>query len=340
MNGVEEVRGPDGSLSRYPYWEDADDHRHYFAARIDYHRIRYMEDAANWLARIYTLTGEPEYARGSALIIHRFAQVFPGYAYKFDYPFRNAVFYEGDVDPSDFRSSFRTSRWTWWAYMDIPIDLIAAWDQILPSGEVERLSEETGADVVAEVEGFFHTAVEQVVANRDPLHNMSPGMWADLIFAGRVLDEPQYVHTAIGRVERLMTERFFYDGSWEEGAPSYHKQVVGGLSQVFDAAEGYSDPQGYEHPETGRRFDDLSIPDRFPIVAAARDWLSTMRLPNGRLVPVHDTWSMDRTGARDASEPFLLPALGHGCLARASGEHQHQAHLTWSPGMGHRHWTD
>jgi hypothetical protein len=139
-------------------------------------------------------------------------------------------------------------------------------------------------------------------------------------------------------VERLMTERFFYDGSWEEGAPSYHKQVLGGLSQVFDAAEDYSDPPGYEHSETGRRFEDLSIPDRFPTVAAARDWIDTMRLPNGRLVPVHDTWSTNRRSAREASEPFLLPALGHGCLARGEGDEQQQVHLTWSPGMGHRHW--
>ncbi|MBD3293214.1 MAG: heparinase, partial [Armatimonadia bacterium] len=337
-DGVEEVRGPDGSVSRYPYWEDAEGYRHYFAARIDYHRIRYMEDAANWLARIYSITGEAEYARRSALIIQRFAEVCPGYVYKFDYPFRDVVFYEGDVDPADFRGGFRTSRWAWWAYMDIPIDLIVAWDNILPSGEVQRLGEQTGTDVVAEVEGFFHTTAAQVMANRDDLGNMSPGMWADLIHTGRVLEEPNYVHTAVGRLERLFTERFFYDGSWDEGAPSYHSQVVGNLGYVFSVSEGYSDPPGYEHPETGRRFDDLSIPDRFPIVSSASRWLNTMRLPNGRLVPVHDTWSTNRRSAREASEPFLLPALGHGCLGRGSGEDQMQTHLTWSPGLGHRHW--
>jgi hypothetical protein len=338
MDAAEEVRGPDGSVSRYPHWEDADGYRHYFAARIDYHRIRYMEMAARRLARMYAISGQPEHARRSALIIHRFAQVYPGYAYKFDFPFRDVIFYEGDVDPADFRRGFRTSRWAWWAYMDIPHGLIEAWDQILPSGQVEQLSTELGTNVAEEVEGFFRTAARQVMANRDTLGNMSPGMWADLIHAGRVLEEPEYVHTAIGRLERLMTRRFFYDGSWDEGAPSYHQQVVGGLREVFAAAEGYSDPEGYEYAETGRRFDDLSIPDSFPIVAAAREFLSLMRLPNGRLVPVHDTWSTNRRSSREASEPFLLPALGHGCLARGSGDDQIQAHLTWSPGLGHRHW--
>ncbi|MFW5867928.1 MAG: heparinase II/III domain-containing protein, partial [Armatimonadota bacterium] len=238
----------------------------------------------------------------------------------------------------DFRGGYRTARWTWWAYMDIPELLVEAWDQIAGSEAVAALDAETEGDLAAEIEGFFHTAIEQVIANRDDLHNMSPGMWRDFIHAGRVLEEPEYVHVAIDRLERLMTLRFFYDGSWEEGAPSYHSQVVGGLSQVFSAADGYSDPPGYAHEESGRRFDDLDIPDSFPVVARAREWLNTMRLPNGRFVPVHDTWSTNRRGAREASEAFLLPALGHACLGRGEGDAQFQAHLTWSPGLGHRHY--
>jgi len=338
MAEVLEVRNPRGDIQRYPYWADENGYRQYFAARIDYHKIRYLEDAANWLARMYVISGEREFARRALLIIHRFARVYPGYCYHFDYPFRDKVIYEGDVDPVDFRPNYRTARWTWWAYMDVPGQLIEAWDQIAASGEVERLATEAGTDVAAEAEAFFRTAAEQVLANREDLGNMSPGMWADLIHAGRVLGEPQYVHEPVARLEQLMGRRFFYDGSWEEGAPSYHSQVVGGLSQVFAAAEGYSDPPGFTHPETGRRFDDLSIPARFPIVARAREYLDLMRLPDGRLAPVHDTWSTNRRGARESSEPFLLPALGHGCLARGSGDSQIQVHLTWSPGLGHRHW--
>ncbi len=338
MDGVLEVTDPAGNVDRYPYWEDADGYRHYFAARIDYHRIRYMESAANTLARLYLITGEDDYARRCAMIIHRFAQVWPGYCYHFDYPFRQKEIYEGDVAPEDFRGGYRTARWTWWAYGDIPSLLIEAWDQIASSDVVAAMEAEAEGALTAEIEGFFHGAVAQVIANRDDLHNMSPGMWRDFIHAGRTLETPEYVHVAIDRLERLMTVRFFADGSWQEGAPSYHSQVVGGLAQVFSAAAGYSDPPGYLHPETGRRFDNLDIPDSFPIVASARTWLDTMRLPNGRLVPVHDTWSTNRRSAREASDAFLLPALGHGCLARGEGDNQFQAHLTWSPGLGHQHY--
>ncbi len=338
MEGVLEVTDPAGNTDRYPYWENADGYRHYFGARIDYHRIRYMERAANSLARMYLITGDDSYARRAALIMHRFAEVYPGYCYHFDYPFREKIIYEGDVDPEDFRGGFRTARWTWWAYMDIPTLLIEAWDQIADTEAVAALDAEIDGDLRAEIEGFFHTAARQVMANRDDLGNMSPGMWADLIHAGRVLGEPEYVHTAMGRLERLMTLRFFYDGSWEEGAPSYHSQVVGNLDGVFRVSSGYSDPEGYAHPETGRRFDNLDIPDAFAVVSRARAFLDMMRLPNGRLVPVHDTWSTNRRSARQQSEGFLLPALGHACLGRGSGESQFQAHMTWSPGLGHRHY--
>ncbi|MGI5817733.1 MAG: heparinase II/III domain-containing protein [Armatimonadota bacterium] len=338
MDEALEVTTPAGPTARYPYWRDADGYRHYFGARIDYHRIRFMESAANNLARMHAITGDGDYARRSALIMHRFAQVYPGYCYHFDFPFREKIIYEGDVDPADFRGGYRTARWTWWAYMDIPRLLIEAWDQIADCETVAALDAELPGDLSAEIEGFFHTAVGQVIANRDDLHNMSPGMWRDMIHAGRVLKEPEYVHVAIERLERLMSLRFFYDGSWEEGAPSYHSQVVGGLTQVFNVAAGYSDPPGYTHEPTGRRFDGLDIPDSFPVVERARQYLDTMRLPNGRLVPMHDTWSTNRRSAPDASEAFLLPAIGHACLGRGSGESQFQAHLTWTPGLGHRHY--
>ncbi len=338
MEGVLEVTDPAGNVDRYPYWEDADGYRHYFGARIDYHRIRYMESAANTLARLYLITGDDDYARRSAMIIHRFAEVFPGYCYHFDFPFRQKEIYEGDVAPEDFRGGYRTSRWTWWAYQDVPSLLIEAWDQLASSEAIAAMDQEMQGRLSVQIEDFLHAAIAPVIANQDDLHNMSPGMWRDFIHAGRALETPEYVHIAIDRLERLMTRRFFADGSWQEGAPSYHSQVVGGLAQVFTAAAGYSDPPGYLHPETGRRFDDLDIPDSFPIVASARTWLDTMRLPNGRFVPVHDTWSTNRRSARETSEAFLLPALGHGCLARGEGDGQFQAHMTWSPGQGHQHY--
>ena len=221
---------------------------------------------------------------------------------------------------------------------DVPSLLIEAYDLIATSGELERLSRETGKDVPEEIRRFFILAVDGVLANREDFCNMSPVMWAQVIRAGRVLGRPDYIHTAVGRLDRLTTEQFFADGSWQEGAPSYHQQVVGALSNVFAAARGYSDPPGYTHPETGKRFDNLDIEASFPTVAAARRFLELMRLPNGRYVPIHDTWSTNGGRPLEESKPFLLPALGHACLGHGAGDAQVQAHLTWSPGHGHLHY--
>jgi hypothetical protein len=62
-----------------------------------------------------------------------------------------------------------------------------------------------------------------------------------------------------------------------------------------------------------------------------------MRLPDGRLAPVHDTWSYSRRAPLPETQPYLLPALGHACLGGGAGEAQTQAHLTWSGGYGHQH---
>jgi heparinase II/III-like protein len=345
MDEALEVVTPSGQTHTYPYyassptwWRGDEPHRSYFSARVDYHKIRYMEDIARRFARIYASNGDRSCARRAALILHRFAQVFPGYCYHYDFPFQQKVIYAGDVSPHDFRAGFRTARWTWWAYLDISSRLLEAYELIAGSDQLERLAAQTDAPVVADIERMFVSMADQIMGNQDPLSNMSPRMWASLVLTGRILERPAYVHAAMGRLRRMVSEQFFADGSWQEGAPSYHSQVMGGLSAVMDAARGYSDPPGYTDPHTGERFDSLDVDQGLPAVARARQALLDMRLPDGRYAPVHDTWWTNASTAPDASGPVLLPALGHGILARGAGDEQTQVHLTWSPGYGHIHY--
>jgi hypothetical protein len=338
MSEAVEVHGPNGQPARFPYWQDAKGYRHFFAARIDYHRIRYMEDMGWRLGRAYWLSKDPQYARRCVLILQRFAAVFPGYCYHFDYPFTQKIIKDGNVEPKDFKPAFRVARWTWWAYLDIPARLIEAYDLIHDSGQIEDLSSELGQDIRAQVEAFFTESVRQVMANPDDLTNMSPGMWADFIRAGRALLRPEWVHEAVARLERFVATGFHYDGTWSEGAPSYHAQVVGNLQGVFQAAAGYSDPTGYQQEGTRRRFDALDLQAELPAVRRVGASLDLMRLPNGRFVPVHDTWSSNGGRPLTESRPWLLPALGHACLAGGESAAQWQVHLTWSAGMGHTHY--
>jgi hypothetical protein len=344
-SGVLEVKTPTGTTARYPYhesrpawWKGQEPYRSYFAARVDYHKMRYLENAAAYFARLYWLTKEPAAGRRAALILARFAEVFPSYCYHYDYPFRQKIIYEGEVAPKDFRRSFRTARWSWWAFLDLSERLLEAYDLMADSGELEKLSGERGREVPAQVRGMLTTMAEQILANEDEMSNMSPGMWADLIQAGRVLERPEWVHEPVARLARMAREQFFSDGAWMEGAPSYHSQVMGGFSNVFAAAADYSDPPGWSDPKGGGRFDNLDLAQDLPEVRRAREALLRMRLPNGRFVPVHDTWWTNGLSALDVSKPDLLPGLGHGVLGSGEKGGQIQAHLTWSPGYGHIHY--
>ncbi len=332
--GVQKVTSPAGNELEYPYWEDKDGYRYYFESFGDYEAREKLAQQAYNMAYVYHVTRESEYARRAALILNRFAEVYPDYIYKFDYPFRQKVLYDGEVAPEDFRSGFRTARWDWWAYMDIPVDLVFAYDMIYSSGELDKLA---GAEQKIRND-FFLTAAEQVAANRDTLGNMSPVAWRGMIVVARVLGKPEYLHEVVSRLQRFCAEQFYYDGIWREGAPSYHQQVIGGLSSVFSLTKGYSDPQGYTHPETGARLDNLDLGAGLPVVARVIASLDSMRLPNGRLAPVHDTWSSSGRGRIEASGPVLLPALGHAILGRGQGDDQMQVHLTWSGGYGHTHY--
>ncbi|MEQ1828714.1 MAG: heparinase II/III family protein, partial [Pirellula sp.] len=277
-------------------------------------------------------------ARRSAIIVLRFAEVFPSWCFHYDYPFRQKEVYNGPVDPKNFRSGYRTARWTWWAYSDVPTLLIQAYDDIRDSGALEELSRERGIDAAAIIESnLIREACEQVIANEDQLTNMSPTAWRGLIGAGKTIREPRYVHEPVRRLKRFVETQFFYDGMWSEGSPDYGSQSVGGLEQVLQQLKGYSDPPNYIDSIDGRRFDALDLSNDFVALKLARDALSKMRLPNGRAVPVHDTWPTSQRGSTSKTEPYLLPALGHACLGGGQAEHQTQFHLTWSGGYGHSH---
>jgi hypothetical protein len=311
MTAAVTVRNPRGETQRYPYWADASGYRYFFEARRDDLVKVHLAEAARNLALLYAVTGEKAHAARAAVLLDEFARVFPGWCYHYDFPFRQKEIYEGEVPPERFRPNYRTSRWHWWAYRDVPIALVEAYDWIRESGALDAAAR-------ARIErDLLRNAGEQVLNNVDDYTNMSPAAWVSLITLGRVIGEPRYVREPAGRLRRFMETQFFYDHAWHEGSPSYHRQTTTLLRRVLEALRGDS---GLE-----------------PALARSEEALARMRFPDGRAVPVHDTWSTDKHEAPDASAPWLLPALGHACLGGGRGEAQWQYHLTWSGGYGHQH---
>jgi hypothetical protein len=316
MDKTVEVRSPGGGTHRYPYWEDAKGYRYFFEARRDFLVREYLASCVRDLALLYAVTGDKQHARRAAVILDRFAQVFPGWTYHYDYPFQQKEIYDGQVPPEKFRPGFRTARWSWWAYLDVPTPMVQAYDWIRDSGE---LAPEQAARIER---NLFRNAAEQVLANPETYGNMSPTAWRSLIVLGRVIGEPAYIEEPVRRLRRFVDTRFFYDSTWPEGAPSYFIQTVGGLNRVLELVGGQT---------------KTDIQPASNAIRMAESQLMKMRLPDGRLVPMHDTWSYSRREPLRETQPYLLPALGHACLGGGAGDAQTQAHLTWSGGYGHQH---
>jgi hypothetical protein len=326
------VKNPTGKIQEYPYWDDADGYHHFFQAKGWYEAREYFADAARELGRAYAETGDAAYARRAALILNRFAEVYPGYCVHFDYPFRQKILFSSDQTFPYPVSDFRAAKWSWWAYMDIPEDLLAAYELILPSGVMDAATRNRIKT------DLFRASVAFVRGYPPALSNMDPTLLRGLIRAGKLLKEPDYIHDAVDRIGALVSGQFFADGVWREGAVSYHRQTVNGLNSLIELLDGYHDPEGYLHPASGERFEDLDLAKRFPILAKAQRIPELLRYPNGRVVPFHDTWASEGgQPAEEVSGPLLLPALGQARLALGRGADQVQAHLHFSGGYGHQH---
>lgn len=347
-NGVMRVTNPRGEVQEYPYWEAPfpppaqlpgtlshikpdTKYRHYFRAKGWYVARMFFSDAAHHLGKLYYLTGNAAFARRSALILDRFARVYPGYCARYDAPFRPKVVFESDNTFPFPVSPYLAAKWDYWAYGDIPSNLVFAYDLVRDSGQLNDGMRRRIED------DLFRGSVSFVRSYPITLSNMDPAILRGLISAGRVLPEPAYVHDAVQWIGDLIRKQFFKDGMWREGAVSYHNQTVEGLVSVMDLLKGYSDPEGYVNPENGKRYDALDLLDSFPFFEKSRRIPDLLRYPNGRLVAVHDTWAWQTRAPTAQSAPYLLAGVGHAWLGRGTGANQMQAHLHFSGAYGHAH---
>ena len=348
-NQVVRVRNPRGDVQEYPCWESSqppprvarfarqsvppgEGYRYFFRAKAWFLAREYFSRAASDLARLYVLTGDRSHARRSALILDRFARVYPGYCVHHDLPFVQKYIFPGDQGHPFPVTDYRAAKWSWWAYMDIPEDLIRAYDLVRSSGEVDDAMKRRIED------DFFRPSVTFVKGFTPLFGNMDPVLVRGLIVAGRVLHEPEYIHEALRWIDQIVDGQFFADGMWREGSLSYHRQTLGGLLRLIGLLEGYSDPPGYRHWPDGTHYEHLDLAGRFPILEKARAIPAQLQYPSGRAVVIHDTWPSDRGRNPTASTgPLLLPAYGHARLGRGEGAGQIEVHLHFSGGYGHQH---
>lgn len=331
------VTPPSGKTLTYRYHYDGT-YEYYFSAGIEFRKGIYFAEMAYKLSQLYRLSGDEHYARRAAVILLTIAARFPDFAFKYDMPGQPVRWYEGSPAPDRLLGDYRTSRYNWWAYMDIKAEFFTCYDSIYGSAGLVDYARELRVDAVQLIEqDFLRVMVENVMANRDGYHNMSPSMWRSLIVAGRVLGVPDYVHIAVERINTFFRRQFFFDGQWRECSASYHRQSANWLPATLTLLQGYCAPEGYTPP-----FGITPITPQSGGVdrEAARlsiELSSRMVYPNHRSLPLADSWANQVIvgSAEDSRQPsFLLGGAGYAMLS-SGDETQYHLAFTWK--NGHRH---
>lgn len=336
------------------------------------------------LGKLYQLTNDERYARRVALVLDRYAQVFPHYLVKdfltetlhdpqirqtqkssYVYVSTGGPFMrdgrkfaerpsepEASNQPTRLPYGWTQSRWGWGRWgNDFPSDLLRICDLVYRSEEFEKLSRELGHDVRRRItDDLFGNAIGyiQEFPFHYQLHNNASSHIGEVIRAGRVLGQPEWVHFGY-RWSREVLEKYAFsrDGAFAE-SPGYLYVFLVTQEANFTALIGYSDPPGFVGKD-GLHLENLSADGPLAFLEKAREATESIRFPNGSSLPLgdnrHDEFvePLFRPGARgtplERSRNQLLPGYGHAVLGDGAGDRQVQAHLQFSnfAGVVHTH---
>ncbi|MGM0494668.1 MAG: heparinase II/III domain-containing protein [Armatimonadota bacterium] len=323
-----------GEEVAFPYYlNEETGERHFLTGNLWMYHRRWLTRQVTALAEAWQATRKPEYARRVALVLDKVATLYPHWPAIHNRSVNRVRFCDSQEPPY----AWDAGRWGNF-HNEIPRVLLTAYDLIHDSDAFETLSQERGYDVRARIEDdLFRETYRAAELSPYKVSNVVGYDITSAAMMGRVLEEPAMVHKAFGWMLKNLDEGFFYDGTWHE-SPSYHYMTLGGLRRAFSVIEGYSDPPGYVHEETGQRFDDLDPVSVAPFWATVQDAFKAIGHPDGASAVVHDTWPGERRAdPREQTVSALLPGYGHASLGRGFGPDQMQAQLHFSGSHGHAH---
>jgi len=335
-NKKKTIMPPGGSPQEYRYYENSEGKEYYFEAHAWYRKWMWIRNAAGDLGQLWKITGEVSYADRAAAILGRFAQVFPDYAIRYDYPNRPVKFFPaGQKWPYEGLVPYRGAKWSWWGYSDIPVQMAGVYNNLKNGYNWSRMDSVLGPETEKRViNDLLRLGYDFTVANPETYTNMSPRLYRDMITLGRILNDPAMVHEGVDRFNEFIKKGFFADGWWKEGTVSYHDQTVRGLKGVAKSAQGYTDPPEWE----GERFENLDLLDEVPVFKKAVEVGQDAILPNGRKIPINDTWFHSKTDPTEKTSSRLWPSLGNAALGNGTGEDQMMVNINWSGNYGHSHY--
>lgn len=323
------AKNRDGDDVVYPYYEDGQGRKYFISGHL-----WYLQRAR---ALVQTDTISKTDPLGAARLLYRFAQAYETYVPTSDERWHTLPINITAGPPFNYWGG----TWERWNLNDLNNlrPLLRAYERVRQTNALAVLSTELGVDVEQKiVEEMFLPSFDYVFSFPITLANMDKSLWFGLIEAGKALGQPEYIHKAAEWMKDYAEQRFMTDGSWYEVTVSYHNQATDGLADAIAMLQGYSDPPGYVSPRSGVRFDNLDLYDEYPILEKALAFPKQLAYPNGKVVPVQDTWGHSaETPAPDAGA-VLLPSAKIARLTSGTGSTQTQLYMQFTPKYGHNHF--
>jgi hypothetical protein len=304
-----------------------------------------MKSTAYYYARLYEATGDERYAKRACLILERFGEVFDKWP----------LHYQKNQRDKRNRGSFvldkpvpkKISHYGFWGYWgnvhDLvhSTDLIDAYTLIKESESFKDLPNKEKENIV---DGLLHNIIKKhLYFAFQPLHNQSMNRIKGMIYFGKKLNSPEYIHIAVRWINEMIHMGYRRDGFWSEGTESYGIGVTKGLFAAADMLKGWSDPKGYVDAVDGTRFENFDPEKEFGYnFRMIKSAFNKLLLPDGRSIPMEDTtWNAKpRVVGKPSqkSEPFLLGASGIGMLGYGKGKDQTRLYFHWDDSAGHDHY--
>lgn len=318
-----------GETVEYPYYKDSEGRKYFFSAGLWNQQLRKARSETAALAATDPL--------GAARLMYRFAETSERYVPRTNNEWNTYPIDSASGPPYNVRSGY----WSVWKaeelnHFDLFLDIYA---KVKTTNAFEVLSDELGVDAERKVlEELFMPPIEYVLSMPVEMHNVDPYIWQRLTRIGRTIGMPDLIHRTVEWIAGFLESQFLSDGFWKEVTPAYHAQVMSNVSLAMNELEGYSDPPGYVSPRTGRRFDQLDLRSEHPAFGQALELVNRLAYPNGKQVPIQDTWAHTSRTPQAGAGPLLLPASGIGRLTLGQGGAQMQLYTMFTSKYGHGQW--
>lgn len=169
-------------------------------------------------------------------------------------------------------------------------------------------------------------------------HNLMVYQLEGTIRYAQVLQRADWIHEIVRYYEEYLRYTYTPDGLYREVSIDYHTQITGGiLGSIPRMLQGYSDPEGYVDPVSGKRFDNLDFAQWEALMQPIRESVRALVLPDGTFLNTNDAGPARRAVSPEQAEYGTQPALLGGAGVAKLGSRGMVAYLLYGGTRGHDH---